>query len=147
MWLRSLGAFFLLFAFQVSFPADTAKTLRDRYGPPISENFLIRPGVVASASYGASGHVCEIIVSPQRLWNSTLDSVNVGDIVDELVPLSERGKRLTPVFVHAMCFPTMDCEGVLENWENVDVFRNGGTGNERYVRIRWQRDECRDAKQ
>lgn len=144
MWLRSLGAFFLMFAFQVSFPADAAKTLRDRYGPPISENFLIRPGVVASASYGASGHVCEIVVSPQRLWNSTLDSVNVNDVIDELLPPSERGKPLVNAFEHAICLPTMDCEGVELNWENVEVFRNGGTGNERYVRIRWRRDECRD---
>jgi hypothetical protein len=144
MWLRSLGAFFLLFAFQVSFPADTAKTLRERYGPPISENFLIRPGVVASATYGASGHVCGIIVSPQRLWNSTLDSVNVDAIIAELVPRSERGKFVIGSFDDAICFPTMDCGGSSGLWENVDIFHNGSTGNERYIRIHWRRDECRD---
>lgn len=128
---------------QASFPADTGRSLRDRYGQPISENFLVRPGVVATASYGASGHVCNVVVSPQRLWNSTLDSVNVGDIIDEIVPKSKRGKPVIAGFVDAICFPTTDCGGSDELWENVDIFYNGSTGSERYVRIHWRRDECR----
>src|SRR5579863_3549582 len=100
MWLRLLGISALILLLQNSFPANTAQTLRGRYGPPISENFVIRPGVVASASYDASGHVCEIVVSPQRLWNSTLGSENVGDIIDELAPPIERGKYVIGGFVN-----------------------------------------------
>ena len=140
---RSVGTLALLLLLQASFPADTAQSLRQRYGPPISENFLARPEVVATASYGASGHVCEIVVRPERLWNSTLGSVNVRDIIDELVPPRERGKRQIPVFVHGVCFPTMDCEGSEDNWEKVTVFYNGNAGNERYAQIHWRRDECR----
>src|SRR5712691_170859 len=93
MWLRSLG--FILFAalvFQGSFPADTAPTLRGRYGPPISETFLVKPGVVAAASYGPSGHICKIVVSPERLWNSTFEPKQLTEIIDELAPVNERGK-------------------------------------------------------
>jgi hypothetical protein len=108
MLLRMLGTSAFVLLLQASYPANTSQTLRQRYGPPISENFLIRPGVVATASYGSSGHVCQIVLSPQRLWNSTLNSVNVGDLIDEVVPVSERGKQVIAVFVDAMCFPTMD---------------------------------------
>ena len=50
MLLRSVGSLALLLFLQGSFPADTGQSLRNRYGPPISENFLVRPGVVATAS-------------------------------------------------------------------------------------------------
>jgi len=145
MILRWIGTSALVLLLQVSFPANTAQTLRDRYGAPISENFLVRPGVVATASHGASGHVCEIVISPERLWNSTLDSVNVGDLIDEVVPKGERGKPVIAGFVNAICFPTMDCGGSDEVWENVYIFHNGSTGNEHYVRITWRRGECRPA--
>jgi hypothetical protein len=147
MWLRLLGIFASLVLLQVSFPAESGQTLRERYGAPISENFLIRPGVVATASYGASGHVCQIVVRPLRLWNSILASERVTDIVEELVPRRDRGKYLMGTFLNAICFPTMDCGGSAETWENVDIFRNGGTGNERYVRIHWRRDECGPPKE
>lgn len=143
MLLRSVGSLAMLLLLQGSFPAHTDQSLRNRYGPPTSENFLVRPGVIATASYGASGDVCEIVVRPERLWNSTLGSVNVRDIIDELVPPSVRGKREIPVFVDAIYFPTMDCGGSEDNWEKVNIFYNGNTGNERYVRIHWRRDECR----
>jgi hypothetical protein len=47
MWIRALG--FILFSalvFQGSFPADTAQTLREHFGQPISETYLVKPGVV-----------------------------------------------------------------------------------------------------
>jgi len=56
MWLRPLGfVLFSAFVFQSSFPPDTAQTLRERYGQPISETYLVKPGVVIAASYGPSG--------------------------------------------------------------------------------------------
>src|ERR1019366_5294420 len=114
MWPRMLGfVLFSAFVFQASFPADTAKTLSDQYGPPLSETYLVRPGVVASASYGPSGRVCEIVVSPQRLWNSTFNSKQLTEIIDEVVPPSERGKFLMGTFVNGVCFPTQDCNGTV----------------------------------
>jgi hypothetical protein len=143
MWLRLLSGSLLLLVLQVSFPADTAKTLGDQYGPPISETYLVRPGVVASASYGPSGHVCEIVVSPQRLWNSTFNSKQLTEIIDEVVPPNERGKFLMGTFVNAVCFPTQDCNGTAGTWEKMNIFLNGGTDAEHYARIQWRRDECR----
>jgi hypothetical protein len=142
MWTRSLGTLVLLLFLPGAFPADTGQSLRDRYGPPISENFLVRPGVIATTTHGASGHVCEIVISPQRLWNSTLASTRITEIIDELVPPSERGKYEIGTFLDAVCFPTMDCGGSAQTWEKVNIVYNGSTGNEHYIRIRWRRGEC-----
>jgi hypothetical protein len=147
MWPRLRGTAFLFFSFQTSFPADTPQSLRNQYGQPISESYLVRPGIVASASYGASGHICEIVVSPQRLWNSTFDSKQLTEIVNEIVPESQRGKYLMGTFVNAVCFPTQDCNGTAGTWEKVNIFRNGGTDAEHYASIQWSRDECRTITQ
>jgi len=110
MWLRSLG-FVLLsaFVFQSSFPADTAQTLRERYGEPVSETYLVKPGVVITASYGPSGHTCNIVVSPEKLWNSTFESKRLTEIIDEVAPVNERGKFLMGTSLNSYCMPTHSC--------------------------------------
>ena len=46
MVLRSIGTLAIIALLQASFPANRAKTLRNSYGPSISENSpLVRPGV------------------------------------------------------------------------------------------------------
>jgi hypothetical protein len=142
MWLCLLGAFVLTLALQAPFQSDTSQSLRGKYGPPTSESYLVRAGVIASASYGPSGAVCEIVVSPQQLWNRTLDSKQLTEIIDELVPINQRGTRQGGGFVNATCLPTKDCRGAMDNWENFSIFRNGGDETQRYARIRWHRQEC-----
>ena len=142
MWTRLLGAAILFFSFQTSFSSDNAQSLRKQYGEPISETYLVRPGTVATASYGASGHVCEIVVSPQRLWNSTFKSRQLTEIIDGIVPEKERGQYLMGTFVNATCLPTLDCNGTEGTWSKVNIYRNGGTDQEHYARIQWRRDEC-----
>ena len=147
MWLRSLG-FVLLsaFVFQSSFPADTAQTLRERYGQPISEAYLVKPGVVIAASYGPSGHVCNLVVSPERLWSSTFESKQLTEIIDEVAPMNERGKPLINGFLNAYCMPTNDCFGTESTYEKVHIVRFGSTDAERYARIEWLRDDCRNSR-
>ena len=146
MWLRSLG-FVLLsaFVFQASFPADTAQTLRERYGQPISETYLVKRGVVIAASYGPSGLICNIVVSPERLWNSTFESKQLTEIIDEVAPVNERGKFLMGTFLNANCMPTNDCFGTAGTYEKVHIARMGSTDAEHYARIEWLRDECRNS--
>ncbi len=146
MWLRPLG-FVLLsaFVFQSSFPPDTAQTLRERYGQPISETYLVKPGVVIAASYGPSGHICNLVVSPERLWNSTFESKQLTEIIDEVAPVNERGKFLIGGFLNSFCMPTNDCFGTESTYEKVHIARFGGTDAEHYARIEWLRDECRNS--
>jgi hypothetical protein len=148
MWLH-LGIVASLFVLAASFPADTGPTLHERYGRPISETYLVRPGIVASARYGGSGHVCEIVLSPRKpsslikSGNYTIESKELTEVLDELVPLNERGKYLIGTFDNITCLRANDCQGVQSKWENVVIYRNGSTGNEHYATIQWRREECR----
>ena len=142
MWFRLTGACALALALQTAFQPQNTQALRQKYGAPISESYLVRPGVIASASYGPSGNVCEIVLSPQRLWNSTLDSKEVNQLAEELVPTSERGKVATGGIINGAC-PTDDCSGSDYEWEKVSIVRWGGNDQIHYVTIRWHRDECK----
>lgn len=138
-----------------SFSADTSQTLRERYGQPISETYIVKPGVVASAKYGVSGHVCAIAIKPQqalhplkRRGNTIGNSSQVFAILEELAPEQERGKRQTPAFLNLVCMGPdtgeMDCGGVREDWERLVVYRMGNDSVQHYATIQWKRDECRD---
>jgi hypothetical protein len=145
MWLRCMGAFVLAFALQASeaFQPDTTQaTLRAKYGPPTSESYLVRPGVIASVSYGPSGSLCKVVISPQQLWNRTLDYKQLTEIIDEIAPVNQRGTRRTGSFVNAICLPTNDCGGAADNWDNLSIFRNGSNDAQRYASLRWHRLEC-----
>ena len=146
MCLRLLSLPVLFFALQVPFSADTAQTMRQRYGPPISETYLIKPGVVASVSFGPSGHVCEIVVSPEETASvkrsKAFKHQELSDLIDELVPESERGKPMYAGFFNVTCLPDNDCAGTTSDSEKVSIYRNGGGDRERYATIRWTRDEC-----
>lgn len=98
---------------------------------------------MATASFGPSGQVCEIVVSPQRLWNGTFESKDLTEIIDAVVPINERGRYLIGTLVDAICLPTMDCGGSAGTWENVSILRNGGPDKEHYAQIQWRRAECR----
>jgi hypothetical protein len=146
MWLRLLCLPVIMFALQVSFSADTAQTMRQRYGPPIAETYLIKPGVAASLSFGASGHVCEIVVSPEETASvkrsQTFTTQQLTDVIDELVPANERGKPIGGGFFNATCLPDNDCAGTFSDSEKVSIYLNGGNDRERYATIQWTRNEC-----
>jgi hypothetical protein len=146
-----LGLLLLVFALQSSFTGKTALTLRERYGQPISETYLVRPGIAVSAIYGESGDVCELLISPQKssslmksanLTPATIDFNQMTEIIDELVPVSERGKGKGTSMLNLRCLPADDCAGSEGSWEKLRIYRNAGRGGEHYATIQWQRDEC-----
>lgn len=150
MWLRASVIFFAL-AFPVSFPAKTSQTLRQRYGQPISELFLVRPGIIASARYGPSGNTCEVVISPKqpdqliKRWPGpkALDEKVLEEVEEELIPKSGRGKFKIGSFLDAICLPENDCQGSENVWENVSIYTNAGKDGARYGVIQWLRDECK----
>jgi hypothetical protein len=146
-----LGLLLLVFTLQSSFMGKTALTLRARYGQPISETYLVRPGIAVSASYGESGDVCELLISSQKPLSliksanqtpATLDFNQMTEIIDELVPVSERGKGKGSSMLNLRCLPADDCAGSEGSWEKLRIYRNAGQGGEHYATIQWQRDEC-----
>jgi hypothetical protein len=139
----------LAMALQGSFPAKAPDTLRHRYGKPLSETFLVRPGIVVSASYGTSGKTCELAIVPKESdaiftapGSATIDDKLLQEIGDELVPKSDRGKYIMGTFLDISCSPEDDCAGALEDWEKVQIYRNAGKTGTRYEAIQWNREEC-----
>jgi hypothetical protein len=156
MWWR-LSVILLALAFQTSFPAKSTETLRQRYGQPVSETFLVRPGIVVTATHGTSGSTCELVIGPRpeepyvtnrlaKRWpgSDPIDNSVLQAIGYELVPESERGKYTIGTFMNVICLPQNDCAGVKEDYQNVVIFRSnaGVQGASRYETIRWKRTEC-----
>lgn len=150
MWLR-LSLALLFFGSQNSFPGKNAKTMRERYGPPISESFLVRPGLVVSASYAKNGTMCELFIAPQKpttLIKSAdqtakkIDSKLLTEVIDELVPEKDRGRGISADILNITCLPSNDCGGSGITSEKVTVYRNGGSNDEHYATIQWRSPEC-----
>lgn len=150
MW-RAASAMFLALAIPASFPAMSGNTLRQRYGQPISETFLVRTGIVATATYGPDGETCELVVEPQQTsaliknfsGTKTIPYETLRAVEDELVPDSERGKSLMGAILNIGCLPDNNCAGSEHDWENVVEYDNAGTDGAHYAVIRRLRDECK----
>ncbi|MFZ0521069.1 MAG: hypothetical protein WAL95_08605 [Candidatus Acidiferrales bacterium] len=142
-------AVLLAVLFQVSFPAKTPETLRQRYGKPLSEIFLVRPGVAVSATYGPSGETCSLKIEPIDSVGTTvkpkspiIEEQLLQEINEELVPEKERGEYIMGTFLNIICLPDDDCAGVQEDWGQLVIYRNSGEKGTRYEQIKWNRAEC-----
>jgi hypothetical protein len=134
----------------ISVNAQSQEALRKKYGPPISETLTIRTGVFVTVSYAETGDVCEMIIHPQQItldFNSpiteTMQSTTLTEIIDEVVPKSQRGKLIIGTFLNIVCLPLNNCFGSMSTYERVTIMRIGGDDKERYARIRWEGRACR----
>jgi hypothetical protein len=123
---------------------QSREELRRKYGDPISETFLVRPGIGVTVTYSNTGRITEIMISPQTtdLIKSKGKSLNkdaVKAILEELVPKSDRGKFLIGTFENIICLPDNDCQGTSEAYEKVTIYFNSGTeGGVNYAVLRWK---------
>jgi hypothetical protein len=131
--------------------AQTREELHKKYRSPIIETFIVRPGISATVGYAETGEVCEMIIHPQQLTSAldypitkTMQSKELTDVIDEVVPINQRGKRIIGSFLNIACLPLNNCWGVMDSYERVTILRNGGDGKERYARIRWKGTSCRE---
>ena len=109
--------------------AQSGKELREKYGEPVSQSFIVRPGISVTSTFGTNGRIAEFLISPQnndliksRGKSLSVDSVNA--IIDELVPRAIRGKHLIGGFVNAACLPENDCYGTSDSYERVTIYYN-----------------------
>jgi hypothetical protein len=144
-----LGLILSAVALQGLFPAKTPETFRKRYGKPLSETFLVRPGVVVSVAYGASGDTCDVLIVPRgssdiflRRGSDTINYKLLEEIENELAPENIRGKYIIGTFLDITCEPDNDCAGTQRDWKNLVMVSNAGENGARAEEIRWNRDEC-----
>jgi hypothetical protein len=128
---------------------QTPDNLRKRYGPPVSQTFVVRPGVTATVTSAESGDVCEILVEPQRrlvMKSSTpkLTLKQINEVIDELVPPGVRGEPGVAGFVNARCLPDDDCWGTSADYERIHIYYNAaGKDAYRFATVKWKLPACR----
>jgi hypothetical protein len=59
-------------------------------------------------------------------------------VIDELVPLSVRGKYVVAGFINMACLPANDCAGGSRTYEKVTIYYNGAPeGRVYYAVVTW----------
>ena len=126
--------------------AQSKDQLRQKFGEPVSETFLVRPGITATASYAPNGKAAELVISPLnpsviKSRSTTLSRESVEAVIDELVPMSQRGKFVIGEFEDIICEPANDCMGSSAHYENVTIYYNSSTkqGQITYAVVHWKK--------
>jgi hypothetical protein len=124
---------------------QSRQELVSKYGEPISETFLVRPGISVTVIYAPNRSIAELMISPRttafiKSRGTTLSKASVNAIIDELVPVSERGKYIVGEFTNSDCLPENDCAGASESYQNVTIYYNAGPkGRVTYAIVQWKR--------
>ena len=122
--------------------AQSRDDLKKKYGQPVAETFLIRPGMIVTASYNSTGQVTELLIAPQltdliKSKSRGLRQETLKEVIDELIPLSERGRGVFGGFMNIGCMPQNDCYGSYMDYEKVIIYYNAGQhGDVNYAVIR-----------
>ena len=129
--------------------AQSRAEFHHKYGEPTSETYEVRSGIYVTSISNKEGDVCQIVISPQPALETlnypstkVMKSDELRVLIDELVPLKSRGKQTMSGFFNASCSPLNNCSGTMENYERMQIFRNGGMDKERYVLITLLKPNC-----
>ena len=102
--------------------------LHSRYGDPVVEKFVVRPGITLMATYGTDRVACRMVIEPRRsiipsiVLTKYMQPEVVTQIIDELLPEADRGELLRSLVTKSGCndFELMD-------YQNVTVSRSSHT--------------------
>jgi hypothetical protein len=126
--------------------AQTKDDLRKKFGEPVSETFVVQPGITATVSYSENGRVREMLLMPQpssNLIKSKQMPINydlLRKVINELVPKEERGKSIGNSFLSIMCLPNNDCAGSSESYDKLTIYYNAGKDGANYAVIQWKKE-------
>jgi hypothetical protein len=125
--------------------AQTRDDLKQKYGDPVSETFVVRPGILVTATYGPMGRIIELLFAPETtdlIKSRTQPGISrerLTPLLDELVPKGIRGKHLISAFLNMTCLPENDCWGSSESYENVTIYYNVAPELKvHYAVVRWK---------
>jgi hypothetical protein len=131
-------------AFALACRLQTVDDLSAKY--PVVTSYEVRPGILMTPRYTADGQVCQMSIERQRATRSgvMLDSFMsdrlVEEIVDELAPLSERGK---PARI-GLELKTGAVTQTLNAYDDISYDVLDGPGRERAVVISWVHRTCKE---
>jgi hypothetical protein len=115
----------LLFVlFSIVAAAQTASDLTSRYGDPDAEEFVVRPGITMMVRYAEDRTACEMLIAPKHSIQRPEDQEQsmatevVSEILDELIPESERG-----ILIDSGTESMGAAELQLDEYQNVTISR------------------------
>jgi hypothetical protein len=113
---QTLLATLSLLALASPLHAQSPSDLRQRYGAPVGESYLVRPGIVATVTYTADGRACEVEIDPvhRRGAAGAPGAGMAPEVVDELI------EELAPGWAR----------GALQQAWDAEAGRRGGRGGE-----------------
>ena len=97
-----------------------ATDLRNRYGDPGAQRFMVRPGITLMVAYGTDRAACRMVLGPTRSIIPRdeparyMRSEDVTGIIDEVLPEADRGEQLLGVVTKSGCndYKTIDYDNV-----------------------------------
>jgi hypothetical protein len=125
---------------------QTSADLSRRFGPAL-EAFEVRRGVLVTAKYAGGGKVCEMVIEPRRKTRDgfdigvTLTDEMVEQLIEELVPKTERGKRAESYGWSMHLGQIIQTDYGYENVEIISV----GSRQEKHmtILIKWNNRPCK----
>jgi hypothetical protein len=118
---------------------QTSASLEAKYGPPIKA-YEIRPGVLMTVDYADDGRACQMVIERRHTTkegvnlDSTLSVRLVKELIDELVPVAERGDESK--FYGLTIYPT---EVTNYSYENASIHLYGNKA----LIIEWENRGCK----
>ena len=123
--------------------AQSPEELKRKYGVPIAETYTVRAAIEVTVMRRSDGRITELIIAPKhekslvRSRNVTFTREAATEVLDELVPVGERGKPRIGAFINMQCMPENDCAGSEDGYENVSIYFNASANAGRlcYVHV------------
>lgn len=145
---RSCFTLFLMVLIAVCASGQTSDNLAAKY--PVVSAYKVRPGILMTAKYAEDGQVCEMVLErrytpDQTDADSTIPSKLEDQLIDELVPVAERG----PATSHWLgnSYVAGGVTHTQRGFQSVLIEIDGTvSGGDKIVMIHWKKRTCADAK-
>lgn len=129
--------------------AQTANKLRQKYGSPDEKgHYMVRPEIAMSVLFAKDGQACKVLIKPltqiarKNSLPVLLESEIVSKIIDEIAPISLRGRRGRSISLSGGCTSVLGAD-----YENVRIRRtvvckSDGSRGESAIEIVWEKRGC-----
>ena len=126
--------------------AQTANEMRQKYGSPDDKgHYLVRPEIGMSVSFAKDGQACKVLIKSlphmgrEESFSEGLGADMVSQIIDEIVPISVRGRRGRKI--------SFSGHVTVTDYENVEIRRTmvskwDSSKGERAAEIVWKKRDC-----
>jgi len=137
--MKIFSAAISIFLFITAVNGQTAADLAKKYHH--REVYEVQPGVQMTPQFDSSGVVCEMQVEQAHFgangaeFSDGIDERKIYPIIDQLVPVPERGLKLNTI---------EECGGICQTtreYENVTI-KILSVGHTRLVTIKWRNRSC-----